>query len=133
MRTLRRESPFRTLFPWRTLAMLVVLGAVQYALAQQQQPSTGAAEPATPAGTPVPSSSPPQTQQPTGAPATPPSSSGTSTAGESKTGDAAAEPGDTSKPTPTPDKPAAAKGSVQRFEPTEKVRPDFDVAFPIDI
>lgn len=30
-------------------------------------------------------------------------------------------------------KPAAAKGSPQRFEPTEKVRPDFDVAFPVDI
>lgn len=32
-----------------------------------------------------------------------------------------------------PAKPAAAKGSPQRFEPTEKVRPDFDVAFPVDI
>jgi hypothetical protein len=30
-------------------------------------------------------------------------------------------------------KPGAAKGSPQRFEPTEKVRPDFDVAFPVDI
>lgn len=30
-------------------------------------------------------------------------------------------PADSSKPTP------------QRFEPTEKVRPDFDVAFPVDI
>lgn len=29
--------------------------------------------------------------------------------------------------------PAAARGSPQRFEPTEKVRPDFDVAFPVDI
>jgi hypothetical protein len=29
--------------------------------------------------------------------------------------------------------PASAKGSPQRFEPTEKVRPDFDVAFPVDI
>ena len=35
--------------------------------------------------------------------------------------------------TPTPSKPAAAKGTPQRFEPTEKVRPDFDVAFPVDI
>jgi len=26
-----------------------------------------------------------------------------------------------------------SKSSPQRFEPTEKVRPDFDVAFPIDI
>ncbi len=32
-----------------------------------------------------------------------------------------------------PAKPVAAKGSPQRFEPTEKVRPDFDVAFPVDI
>ena len=32
-----------------------------------------------------------------------------------------------------PRKPAAATGSPQRFEPTEKVRPDFDVPFPIDI
>ena len=29
--------------------------------------------------------------------------------------------------------PVAAKGSPQHFEPTEKVRPDFDVAFPVDI
>jgi hypothetical protein len=32
-----------------------------------------------------------------------------------------------------PAKPAAGKGAPQRFEPTEKVRPDFDVAFPVDI
>jgi hypothetical protein len=30
-------------------------------------------------------------------------------------------------------KPVAAPGSPQHFEPTEKVRPDFDVAFPVDI
>ncbi len=30
-------------------------------------------------------------------------------------------------------RPADAKGSPQHFEPTEKVRPDFDVAFPVDI
>jgi hypothetical protein len=30
-------------------------------------------------------------------------------------------------------RPVAAQGSPQRFEPTEKVRPDFDVAFPVDI
>ena len=36
-------------------------------------------------------------------------------------------------PSEKPRKPAAATGSPQRFEPTEKVRPDFDVAFPIDI
>lgn len=32
-----------------------------------------------------------------------------------------------------PPPPATGKGSPQRFEPTEKVRPDFDVAFPVDI
>jgi hypothetical protein len=42
------------------------------------------------------------------------------------------------EPVPDPDaappsKPAAAKGSPQRFEPSERVRPDFDVAFPVDI
>ena len=53
--------------------------------------------------------------------------------------DDAAPPSDQAdaNPTPAPDevksKPAAAKGSPQRFEPTEKVRPDFDVAFPVDI
>ena len=40
---------------------------------------------------------------------------------------------ETAPPASTPDKPAAAKGSPQHFEPTEKVRPDFDVAFPVDI
>lgn len=33
----------------------------------------------------------------------------------------------------TPSRPAAAKGTPQRFEPSERVRPDFDVAFPVDI
>lgn len=32
-----------------------------------------------------------------------------------------------------PPGPAAAKGTPQRFEPSERVRPDFDVAFPVDI
>jgi hypothetical protein len=56
-------------------------------------------------------------------------------------GDAAQTVGDdaaTNEPTGTGSeapsvKPAAARGSPQRFEPTEKVRPDFDVAFPVDI
>ena len=29
--------------------------------------------------------------------------------------------------------PGSSKSTPQHFEPTEKVRPDFDVAFPIDI
>ena len=36
-------------------------------------------------------------------------------------------------PARTTRKPASATGSPQHFEPTEKVRPDFDVAFPVDI
>jgi hypothetical protein len=47
---------------------------------------------------------------------------------------AAKSAADAAAPAPTsPRKPAAATGSPQRFEPTEKVRPDFDVAFPVDI
>jgi hypothetical protein len=40
---------------------------------------------------------------------------------------------DVAVPAAPPARPAAAKGSPQRFEPSEKVRPDFDVAFPVDI
>lgn len=36
-------------------------------------------------------------------------------------------------PDAPPPGPAAGKGSPQRFEPSERVRPDFDVAFPVDI
>jgi hypothetical protein len=52
---------------------------------------------------------------------------------------AAQAPADSVTPTPSDrDVPAAppstaGKGSPQRFEPSEKVRPDFDVAFPVDI
>ena len=42
-----------------------------------------------------------------------------------------AKPGEGSPDSPPA--PAASKSSPQRFEPTEKVRPDFDVAFPVDI
>ena len=64
---------------------------------------------------------------------------GDDTAGTSATGVDAADPAaaDASASDETgdgkPSKPVAAKGSPQRFEPTEKVRPDFDVAFPVDI
>jgi hypothetical protein len=40
---------------------------------------------------------------------------------------------DAAVPDAPPERPATAKGSPQRFEPSEKVRPDFDVAFPVDI
>jgi hypothetical protein len=53
-------------------------------------------------------------------------------AGAEAGGDDKAAAGKTVAEAPA-DKPVAAKGSPQRFEPTEKVRPDFDVAFPVDI
>ena len=53
-------------------------------------------------------------------------------AGAEAAGDDAAAAGKARDEAPAA-KPAAAKGSPQRFEPTEKVRPDFDVAFPVDI
>jgi hypothetical protein len=34
---------------------------------------------------------------------------------------------------PPPVKAGKSTGSPQRFEPSEQVRPDFDVSFPIDI
>lgn len=46
---------------------------------------------------------------------------------------AAASGDDANAATPPPVPPTAGKSSPQRFEPTEKVRPDFDVAFPVDI
>ena len=42
-------------------------------------------------------------------------------------GEVGSKPGEGSSP------PTSSKSSPQRFEPTEKVRPDFDVAFPVDI
>ena len=54
----------------------------------------------------------------------PPAASGTPPA---PAGEVGSKPGEGSAP------PAPSKSSPQRFEPTEKVRPDFDVAFPVDI
>jgi len=59
------------------------------------------------------------------APASAPATTAPVPAGEAATGDGAVPD--------APPRPAAAKGSPQRFEPSEKVRPDFDVAFPVDI
>jgi hypothetical protein len=60
------------------------------------------------------------------APADVPASTDEAPAGDTTGSDEAA----TNAPPP---RPAAARGSPQRFEPSEKVRPDFDVAFPVDI
>jgi len=76
-----------------------------------------------------------------------PAASGTSPApaGEvgSKPGEGNAKPASVTSPAPAGEvgskpgegsaPPAPSKSSPQRFEPTEKVRPDFDVAFPVDI
>lgn len=59
------------------------------------------------------------------APATP-----AAPAGEPAKPPAAKDDGAAPPPPPPPD---SSKPSPQRFEPTEKVRPDFDVAFPVDI
>lgn len=44
----------------------------------------------------------------------------------------ATEPAASSPGTPPPAR-SVPRGTAERFEPTEKVRPDFDVAFPVDI
>jgi len=69
---------------------------------------------------PVPPGKEPVAETATGAEATP-------------VGGETADPVDAGTSDTAPAKPTAAKGSPQRFEPTEKVRPDFDVAFPVDI
>jgi hypothetical protein len=105
MRNERMQSP--SMLPairGRLIAFIVVLAA-SYAVAQQSTPTRPA-----PAET-------------TEAPAT---DAAAASGNEKSTGPDA----EASK---APAKPAAAQGSPQRFEPTEKVRPDFDVAFPVDI
>jgi hypothetical protein len=84
--------------------LAIALLAIGTAAAHAQQPAPPAATP--PNAKPAPASTPAAA---TPAPATSPP-------------DAAA-----AKPS------AASKSSPQHFEPTEKVRPDFDVAFPVDI
>jgi hypothetical protein len=75
----------------------------------------------------VPVPSPPA--PPSGTAAKTPGRDAAKTAGDNAATTEAAAPGSEAPPAP----PAAAKGSPQRFEPTEKVRPDFDVSFPVDI
>ena len=121
-------------YPARALLISVVC---TLALAQQvpSDPGKSAPEPAAteppprpgqPAATePPPNASAPTDQGQTG------SDSPASADKADKAG--TAETDETAPPVSTPDKPAASKGSPQHFEPTEKVRPDFDVAFPVDI
>lgn len=101
-----------------TISCLALAGAAWVAIAVAQE-------------TPAPS-----------APAGPPSSAASRPASAPSAPPPAADAGTTPGPAAdTADKPAAkavgttgaGRSSPQRFEPTEKVRPDFDVAFPIDI
>lgn len=100
------------------IATLALGGAGAMTLALAQQPPADATTPA--------ATTPPAT-----APAPAPADSPAPTTDATTTPDAA-ETGEKPAAAPKP-KPATAKGSPQHFEPTEKVRPDFDVAFPIDI
>jgi hypothetical protein len=96
---------------------LLVAGFAAVTLALAQQPP--AAEP-----TPQP---PPSTAAETPTPTPPTTAEAPTPAGKDDSPTAA------TGPEPAANKPAAARGSPQRFEPSEKVRADFDVAFPIDI
>ena len=90
---------------WHLLGAVALLAVVGVLRAQEPQ----APAPPPPASAPAPAANPPATNPPA---ADPPAS----------TAPAAGAP------------PAAKPGRTQdRFEPTEKVRADFDVSFPIDI
>ena len=100
------------------LATLALAAGATATLAVAQQPA------AAPAPTQTPPAVPPTTD-----PATEPAKPDVAEAKPPVDKEKAPEP----SPSEKPRKPAAATGSPQRFEPTERVRPDFDVAFPIDI
>ena len=90
---------------WHLLGAVALLAVVGVLRAQEPQAPTSPP----PASAPAPAANPPATNPPA---ANPPAS----------TAPAAGAP------------PAAKPGRTQdRFEPTEKVRADFDVSFPIDI
>lgn len=116
VRPLRGERRSRPL-PVAPLFALAIL-AVGIAYAQQNLPAPTTAPTKAPAASqpPAAGSVPEPAQDAAAAPAA----------------EASAATADAPAATPAAT-PAAAKGSPQRFEPTEKVRPDFDVAFPVDI
>jgi hypothetical protein len=106
LRDARRSRPQ----PFAPIVALAILAA-GIAYAQQNLPV-----PAAPAPGPA------NAGAAAGAAAPPPAAAPVDDAKDKDKGDA----------TPPP-APAAGRGSPQHFEPTEKVRPDFDVAFPVDI
>jgi hypothetical protein len=101
-----------------------VLAAVTVLRAQETPPAAPAASPPTaPAGAPVPEAG-----------------ADTEAAADEQATDAAEGTAEGSQPTPAAAPSAAKPDSTRpvgptpgRFEPTEKVRADFDVAFPVDI
>ena len=113
VRPLRGERRSRPLPVAPLFALAILAVGITYAQQNLPAPTKVPAAPQPPAAGPVPEPA----QDAAAAPA--------ATAATAATADApAATPAAT---------PAAARGSPQRFEPTEKVRPDFDVAFPVDI
>jgi cytoskeletal protein RodZ len=86
------------------------------------------------AATPATKATPPAAAPATASPA-PPAAKAPTSADASGDRESAAQAGEQEgSPASAPAKPTTAgKGSPQRFEPSEKVRPDFDVAFPVDI
>ena len=101
--------------PWKGLAVLLACVVAGRSLVAQE-PATAPAPPAA------------------SAPADPPPKGADAPAVDAPAVDAPAAAADDETGTAERAKrPAAATGSPQRFEPSERVRPDFDVVFPIDI
>lgn len=107
----------------RLLTLLAVCCATSTTWAAEPVP----AKPATPAAKPAASeSAAPKADEPTQAPSS--SAAGSSKADEgTQDQDPAKEPQAVAKPK------SSGKGSPERFVPSEQVRADFDVSFPIDI
>lgn len=102
------------------LAVLLFLGALAAAtVLRAQEPPKATATPPAPAPAPA------------GEPAAEPAAQPPVTASSAGAEGTAPEGDKTAPATATDRKPASAPSG--RFEPTEKVRADFDVSFPVDI
>ena len=104
------------------LAVVGVAGSVLFAAESNQkakeQPAAAAPAAAPAAASPLP--------QPSPAP-------GAGEGADKKEKDPDQDPAAKAAPRTEADKSAARAASPQRFVPSEEVRPDFDVSFPIDI
>jgi hypothetical protein len=105
------------------IAFLVACCATSTLWAAEPAPAKPAATPAATPATPAPTAAKPATTES----ATPKSDEDAKV----KEGDKAADKTAAGKPKPAAS--AADKSSPQRFVPSEQVRADFDVSFPIDI